>query len=250
MQRTDVAKHHSRALYKAIELYNGRAIDYMSIVGEQFSRISTATPKDLMDMASKIKVPEITYKDNYIEVFPKDPLKDMSFEKPYQRNRKSRTGYTPLLMKHFRLTENRAIEMSLVNAPYVFDVTVNEDPVVSWWHSFAGLESLADNFFLLRILLKIIKLPFIWVQPLVTFFKRLAASAEFNFLDVNAIIDKERVEKKKESVERKRKRFEQKLNKLNRKHREKILALETVIHDSDRSTQAYHKKLYKIHDQL
>ena len=229
MKRSDIARSHSRALYKEIELYNGRAIDYMSIVGEQFSRISAATPKDLMDSASKIKVPTITYKDNYIEVFPRDPLKEMSYEKPYQRNRKERMGYTPLLMKHFRLTENRAVEMSFINSPHVFEVTVNEDPVVSWWHPTTLFGHL-----------------FVWLQPFIAWCRRIGANVEIWFIDESTVIAKGDVENKKKRNEEKRKRFERKLNKLNRKHREKLLALETVIHDSDRNTQSYQKKLYRI----
>ncbi len=229
MQRPDHARSHSRALYKEIELYNGRAIDYMSIVGEQFSRIAAATPKDLMDSASKIKVPTITYKDNYIEVFPRDPLKEMSYEKPYQRNRKERTGYTPLLMKHYRLTENRAVEMSLINAPHVFEVTVNEDPVVSWWHPTTFFGHL-----------------FVWLQPFIAWCRRMKENVEIWFIDESTVVAKANVDKRKRKNEQKRKRFEAKLNKLNRAHREKLLALETVIHDSDRHTQSYQRKLYKI----
>ena len=229
LRRTDHARAYSRALYKEIELYNGRAIDYMSIVGEQFSRITTATPKDLMNSASSIKVPSITYKDNYIEVFPRDPLKEMSYEKPYQRNRKERTGYTPLLMKHYRLTENRAVEMSLINSPFVFDVTVNEDPIVSWWHPIGFFQHL-----------------FVWAQPIVAWFKRMATNAEIWFIDESALVSKSGVEKRQRKNDKRRKRFEAKLNKLSREHKAKLLSLETVVHDSDRHSASYQKKLYKL----
>ncbi len=229
LRRTDYARSNSRALYKEIELYNGRAIDYMSIVGEQFSRITTATPKELMNSAASIKIPSITYRDNYIEVFPRDPLKEMTYEKPYQRNRKERTGYTPLLMKHYRLTENRAVEMSLINSPFVFDVTVNEDPVVSWWHPIGLLQHL-----------------FVWAQPIVAWFRRMMTNAEIWFIDESALISKSGVENRQRKNDKKRKKFEAKLNKLSREHNEKLLSLETVVHDSDRHSASYQKKLYKI----
>ncbi len=229
LRRTDHARSNSRALYKEIELYNGRAIDYMSIVGEQFSRITIATPKDLMNSASSIKVPTITYKDNYIEVFPRDPLKEMSYEKPYQRNRKDRINYTPLLMKHYRLTENRAVEISMVNSPFVFDVTVNDNPIVSWWHPIGFFQHL-----------------FVWAQPIVAWIRRMATNAEIWFIDESAVVAKSGVQKRQNRNDKKRKRFEMKLDKLTREHRAKLLALETVVHDSDRHTASYQKKLYKI----
>ena len=229
LRRTDHARSHSRALYKEIELYNGRAIDYMSIVGEQFSRITTATPKDLMSSASSIKIPTITYKDNYIEVFPRDPLQEMSYEKPYQRNRKERIGYTPLLMKHYRLTENRAVEISVVNSPFVFDAAVNDDPIISWWHPIGFFQHL-----------------FVWAQPIVAWWRRIWTNVEVWFIDESNAFSKGGVQRRQKRNEKRRKRCEAKLDKLTREHNAKLLALETVVHDSDRHTASYQKKLYKI----
>ena len=89
LKRKEFGRTEGRALYKDIELYNGRAIDYMSIVGEQFTRIANAPINVLAESADKLRVPSIAYKDNYIEVFPKDPLVEPLHEKPVQR----RGGY-------------------------------------------------------------------------------------------------------------------------------------------------------------
>ena len=226
MRRNDLARFHGRALYKNIELYNGRAIDYMSIVGEQFSRITTGTSKVLADSAEKIKVPIITYKDNYIEVFPKDPLKDSTYEKP----RLWRKGiYTPLMMHHYRLTENRSVETTVVNAPFVFDVTVDELPAISWWHPVGIWQHL-----------------FVWAQPIVAWWHRMYANAEIWFIDESLLFSKAGLLDRQRRNDKKKSKYERKLKRLNERHEAEILALETVVHDSDRHSASYQKKLYSI----
>lgn len=226
LKRNDLARGESRHLYRNIERYNGRAIDYMSIVGEQFTRISTNTPKELLKEAGSIRVPTITYKDNYIEVFPKDPLLDTTYEKPVQR----RGGvYTPLLMKHFRLTENRAVETTVINSPFVFDVTVDEMPVQSWWHPIGFFQHF-----------------FIWAQPIVAWFRRIGANAEIWFIDESLVFSKEGLKGRGERNERKASRFERKLKRLNEKHKAEILKLETVVHETDRHTASYQRKIKQI----
>lgn len=226
LNREDLAKMHGRALYKNIELYNGRAIDYMSIVGEQFSRITTATSKELMTSADKIKVPVITYKDNYIEVFPKDPLKDSTYEKP----RLWRAGvYTPLLMQHYRLTENRAVETTVVNSPFVFDVIADDMPAVSWWHPIGFGQHLM-----------------VWAQPIVAWWHRVCTNIEIWFVDESLLFSKSGLAGRQNKNDKKKAKYEQMLKKLNEEHAAKLLALETVVHESDRHSASYQKKLYNI----
>lgn len=226
IKRTDVARSNSKALYKNIELYNGRAIDYTSIVGEQFSRITTATSKELMNSAENIKVPIITYKDNYIEVFPKDPLKDSTFEKP----KLWRAGvYTPLLMHHFRLTENRAVETTVINSPFVFDVMTDEMPATSWWHPIGFWQHL-----------------FVWAQPIVAWWHRISTNIEIWFVDESLIFSKSGLRGRQRRNERKKTRYERKIKRLNDEHNKKILDLETIVHESDRQSESYQKKIYKI----
>ena len=226
IRRTEHARHHSRALYREIELYNGRAIDYMSIVGEQFSRISITTAKELMNSADKLNIPVITYKDNYIEVFPMDPLDEAKYEKP----RLHRAGYyTPLLMKHFRLTQNRAVETTVINSPFIFEISVDDVPVSSWKHPISFIEKLL-----------------VWTQPIQAWFKRITANVEIWFVDASLEFPKHGVKNREKKNKNKKSRYERKLQKLNDKHNEKILALETVIHETDRHTVAYQRKLYKI----
>ena len=224
--RQDVARTQARALYKNIDLYNGRAIDYMSIVGEQFSRIALATSRELLNSADKLRVPTITYKDNYIEVFPKDPLKDSTYEKP----RLWRSGvYTPLLMQHYRLTENRAVETSVVNAPFVFDVVSDEFPAKNWWHPIGLWEHLT-----------------VWTQPIQAWAERVATNIEFWFVDESLLFSKSGLQGRQNRNDKKIARFELKLKRLNEEHKAKILNLETVVHESDRHGQEYQKKLYNI----
>ena len=226
LKRNDIARGESRHLYKNIERYNGRAIDYMSIVGEQFTRISTNTPKELMNEAGSVRVPIITYKDNYIEVFPKDPLLDTTYEKPVQR----RGGvYTPLLMKHFRLTENRAVETTVINSPFVFDVMVDDTPIQSWWHPIGFFQHL-----------------FVWAQPIVAWFRRVCANAEIWFIDESLILSKEGLKGRGKKNERRASRYERKLKRLNDRHKAEILKLETVVHETDRHTASYQKKIKQI----
>ncbi len=226
LKREDLARSHGRALYRNIELYNGRAIDYMSIVGEQFSRITTATSKELMTSADRIKVPVITYKDNYIEVFPKDPLKDSTYEKP----RLWRSGiYTPLLMQHYRLTENRSVETTVINSPFVFDVMTDDLPAVSWWHPIGLMQHLM-----------------IWSQPIVAWWHRVCTNIEIWFVDESLLFSKSGLTGRQNRNDKKKAKYERKLKKLNAEHAAKILALETVVHETDRHSASYQKQLYNI----
>ena len=226
LKRDDLARGHGRALYKNIELYNGRAIDYMSIVGEQFSRITTATAKELIGSADKIKVPVITYKDNYIEVFPKDPLKDSTYEKP----RLWRAGvYTPLLMQHYRLTENRAVETTVINSPFVFDVMTDDMPAVSWWHPIGFMQHLL-----------------VWTQPIVAWWHRVCTNIEIWFVDESLLFSRSGLTGRQNRNDKKKAKYELKLKKINAEHAAKILALETVVHESDRHSASYQKQLYNI----
>ena len=226
LNRADLARSNARALYKNIDLYNGRAIDYVSIVGEQFSRIPLATSKELINSADQLRVPTITYRDNYIEVFPKDPLKDSTYEKP----RLWRSGvYTPLLMQHYRLTENRAVETTVVNAPFVFDVVSDELPATNWWHPVGFWGHL-----------------FVWTQPIVAWAKRVWTNAEFWFVDESLLFSKSGLQGRQKKNDRRAARFERKMKRINDEHTAKILNLETVVHESDRQGKEYQKKIYKI----
>ena len=226
LKRNDLARNHGRALYKNIELYNGRAIDYMSIVGEQFSRITTATSKELIDSADKIRVPVITYKDNYIEVFPKDPLKESVYEKP----KLWRSGvYTPLLMQHYRLTENRAVETTVINSPFVFDVMTDDMPAVSWWHPIGFVDHLM-----------------IWSQPIQAWWNRICTNIDIWFVDETLLLSRSGLTSRQIRNDRKKAKFERKLKKLNAEHAARIVALETVVHETDRHSASYQKQLYEI----
>ena len=226
LNRNEAARQYGRSLFKYIELYNGRAIDYMSIVGERFSRITVATARDLVDTADKLKVPIITYKDNYIEVFPKDPLQDSTYEKP----RMWRSGvYTPLMMHHFRLTENRAVETTVVNSPFVFDVMVDERPAVSWWHPIGIWQHLI-----------------VPLQPIIAWFDRMIVNSEIWYIDESLLFSKAGIQNRENKNDNKHKKFERKLKRLNDKRDAAILKLETVVHESDRNSASYQKKLYKI----
>ncbi len=228
IKRNDIARSYSRALYKNIELYNGRAIDYMSIVGEQFSRISITPVRDLANGADKLKVPVITYKDNYIEVFPKDPLKDSVYEKP----RLWRSGvYTPLLMKHYRLTENRAIETTVVNSPFVFDVMTDDMPAVSWWHPIGIWQHLM-----------------VWAQPIVAWWHRVLTNVEIWFVDESLVFSKSGLKGRERRNQRRKRRYESKIRRFNAEHTAAILRLETVVHETDRHTLEYQKKICKINE--
>ena len=226
LRRTGKANENGHALYKLIDTYNNRAIDYMSIVGEQFSRIALNSAKELANTSDKLKVPVITYKDNYIEVFPKDPLKDKTYEKP----RLWRSGiYTPLMMQHYRLTENRAVETTVINSPFVFDVMVDDIPAVSWWHPVGLLQHL-----------------FVWAQPIVAWWNRMCVNAEIWFVDESLMFSKSGLKGRQKRNDRKQRRYERKLKRLNDWRDASILSLETMVAESDRMSESYQKKLYAI----
>ena len=230
LHRNEAARSHSRSLFKYIELYNSRSIDYMSVVGERFSRITVDTADELVGSAEKIKVPVITYKDNYIEVFPKDPLADSTYEKP----RMWRSGvYTPLMMHHYRLTENRAVETTVVNSPFVFDVMVDEHPAVSWWHPIGVWQHLIVVF-----------------QPIIAWFARMYTNSEILLIEESLLFSRAGITAREYKVDRKQQRFERKLKRLNDQRDAAILNLETVINESDRNSASYQKKLYKINSKF
>ncbi len=227
IKRPEYARAEGRALYKDIELYNGRAIDYMSIVGEQFTRITTAPINVLAESADKLRIPQISYKDNYIEVFPKDPLEEPLHEKATQR----RGGhYTPLLMKHFRLTENRAVETTVVNSPFIFDISIDNMPIVSWWHPTTVFGRVLGVIF----------------QPIIAASMRYRANSGIWFIKTSLELSKSGLDARGEKSEARRKKLEARLARLEKERNQKLLALSTSVHDSDRNTAAYHKRLNEI----
>ena len=132
-------------------------------------------------------------------------------------------------MQHYRLTENRAVETTVINSPFVFDVMTDDMPAVSWWHPIGFAQHLL-----------------VWTQPIVAWWHRICTNIEIWFVDESLLFSKSGLKGRQNRNDRKRSRYERKLRRLNDDHKAKILALETVVHETDRHGAEYQKKLYKI----
>jgi hypothetical protein len=132
-------------------------------------------------------------------------------------------------MQHYRLTENRAVETTVINSPFVFDVMTDDMPAVSWYHPIGFGQHLM-----------------IWAQPIEAWWNRVCTNIEIWFVDESLFFSKSGLAGRQDRNDKKKAKFELELKRLNKEHEAKILALETVIHESDRHSDSYQKQLYKI----
>lgn len=136
-------KKETKPITCDITVYNERAIDYATLTGEQFNRISVLLPAEIGKRGAEILVPSISYRESYIEVYPKDATVDMFFPKP---NSRSATDYIPLAFKNRRLTENRSVEVTIINSPHIAEEYLYGPPatkVIHHWFS-EGMSDLIE----------------------------------------------------------------------------------------------------------
>lgn len=196
-------RKESKLLAQNISLYNERVVDFSTLTGEQFNRISALIPEEITRRNCEILVPSITYRESYIEVYPKDASVDMFFVKP---EKKSATDYIPIAFKNRRLTENKSVEITIINSPHITEEYLYGPPatkVIHHWFS----EGMSD---LIEIRLK------------------------------SALKKVKKCIKENEKLDRE---FELKLAKLNKSLDKKMFKLESVNSAGDKPSEDYKQKL-------
>lgn len=203
MRNAKQAKKEMKLLREDIFLYNERTIDFSTLTGEQFNRVSTLLPNEVAKRGTEIYVPSISYRESYIEVYPKDATVDMFFVKP---ERRSANDYIPLAFKNRRLTENKSVEITIINSPHIAEEYLYGPPatkVIHHWFS----EGMSD---FIEIRLK------------------------------KALKKVKRRIKENEELDRK---FEAKLARLNKSLDNRIFKLESVCPDKEKESGEYKQKL-------
>ncbi len=140
VRREKLAKKESKLLTKDIYIYNERVIDYATLTNEQFNRVSILLPNEISKRGKEILVPSVSYRESYIEVYPKDATVDMFFLKP---NRRSATDYVPLAFKNRRLTENGSVEVTIINSPHIAEEYLYGPPATKIIHHWVS-EGMSD----------------------------------------------------------------------------------------------------------
>ena len=197
------ANKEAKLLREDIFLYNERAIDYSTLTGEQFNRVSTLLPNEVAKRGCEIYVPSISYRESYIEVYPKDATVDMFFVKP---ERRSSGDYIPLAFKNRRLTENNSVEITIINSPHIAEEYLYGPPatkVIHHWFS----EGMSD------------------------------------FIEIRLNKALKKVKKRIKENEKLDRKFESKLAKLNKSLDNKIFKLESVSPGGEKESGEYKQKL-------
>ena len=74
----------------------------------------------------------------------------------------------------------------------------------------------------------------------------MVTNAEIWFVDESLVFSKSGLRGREKRNDKRKDRFERKLARLNSERDAAILRLETVVHESDRNSAAYQKKIYNI----
>ena len=207
-------KMHSRrninksqdALYDDIRSYNERAIDFESLTGEAFVRISAFMPESMAKGEEAHEIPHLNYKESYIEAFPNTPEAKHGFVDPFSR----RAGeFTPLDCRNIRLTDNNILEITVIEPRITADGNIDTRPATTlraarrtrWqtWRVLYGLD------YSLR-----------WIRYRQRRNARIA------------------------------KRFDKKLVKLNKRFEARLFRLESSVPEARRGSEAYRKRSAKI----
>ncbi len=101
-------------LYDVIEKYNNRAIDYQKFTGEKLTRISAFLPENISGNKTGAIIPELSYRETYLEVYPNTLEAAATYADPGIRRANE---YDPIDYKNKRITENATVEVTLINPP-------------------------------------------------------------------------------------------------------------------------------------
>lgn len=129
---TGKARKDKNVLYNEVELYNARALDYSAVTGEQITRISAFLPEAIADRSAEVVIPTLSYKENYIEVFSKKSASELA---GYDNLLETRRGgeYSPVIFTNRRLTDNKAVSTTPVNAPCSSEDILSFDAPTSYY---------------------------------------------------------------------------------------------------------------------
>ncbi|MBQ8584017.1 MAG: hypothetical protein IJ488_05345 [Clostridia bacterium] len=113
------------ALYTGIEAYNNRVIDYRSVTGQKFRRISAFLPENVMKDGQETDIPEVSYSEHYLEAFAKDSETMKGYTDPYGKS----AGFVPVAYPNRRYTENPTVMTTVINPPYSASEKIELDSV-------------------------------------------------------------------------------------------------------------------------
>lgn len=114
-------KKYMLQLEAQIERYNNRCTDYRNITrteqnkkrGYKLTQISSLLPENLANAETTAVIPEISYREHYIECYPLEKAADNAYTDPAKRG----CDYNPIDYNDRRYTENDMVEITVINSP-------------------------------------------------------------------------------------------------------------------------------------
>ena len=119
------ADREQDALYDGITAYNNRVIDYRSVTGQRFRRISAFLPENVMKDGQETDIPEVSYTEHYFEAFARSTEDAKGYTDPYGKS----VGFVPVAYPNRRYTENPTVMTTVINPPYSASEKVELDSV-------------------------------------------------------------------------------------------------------------------------
>ena len=114
-------KKYTSLLEKQIDRYNSRCADFRNITrskanqrrGWKLTQISSFLPENIAEGLTSATVPELSYREHYIECIPKTKETENAYVDPAKRD----LEYTPIDYNDRRYTENDMVEVTVINSP-------------------------------------------------------------------------------------------------------------------------------------
>ena len=114
-------KKYMLQLEAQVERYNNRCADYRNITrsrqnknrGYKLTQISPLLPENLSTAATTAIIPELSYRERYIECYPMEKAADNAYADPAKRG----CDYNPIDYNDRRYTENDMVEITVINSP-------------------------------------------------------------------------------------------------------------------------------------
>lgn len=119
--RKKYIKKYELLLENQVERYNDRCADYRNITrskandgkGWRLTQISALLPENLVKAESTAMIPELSYRERYIECYPMVKESDNVYTDPAKRG----CEYRPIDYNDRRYTENDMVEVTVINSP-------------------------------------------------------------------------------------------------------------------------------------
>ena len=129
-RRKKFIKKYSSLLENQIERYNQRCADYRIITvsqekenGYKLTQISSFLPENITEGLTSAVVPELSYRERYIECYPNTKDADNAYVDPAKRG----SEYYPIDYNDRRYTENEMVEITVINPPISASDTMRSD---------------------------------------------------------------------------------------------------------------------------